>query len=89
MQEKEIQSLDLQKSLWKTYTSIGEGGPPTFKTTYELFFNTHLDQIFLKLLRVSLIVTCECTPDVLIEPLGVAEFGGDPIESLRGGLDFE
>lgn len=34
-------------------------------------------------------LTCECTPEVLRDPFGVAEFGGDPIESLRGGLDFE
>jgi len=33
--------------------------------------------------------TCECTPEVLRDPLGVAEVGGEPIESLRGGLDFE
>lgn len=33
--------------------------------------------------------TWEWTPEVLREPLGVAEFGGDPMESLRGGLDFE
>jgi len=33
--------------------------------------------------------TCEYTPEVLLEPLGVAEFGGDPKESLLGGLDFE
>lgn len=33
--------------------------------------------------------TCECTPEVLRDPLGVAEFGGEPMDSLRGGLDFE
>lgn len=33
--------------------------------------------------------TCECIPEVLSEFLGVAEFGGEPNESLRGGLDFD
>lgn len=84
MQEKEIQSLNLQ--------NLSEGPTPPLEK--EVLPPSKLPTSYssipiLKLLRVSLIVTCECTPEVLIEPLGVAEFGGDPIESLRGGLDFE
>ena len=40
-------------------------------------------------LPVNITFTCECTPEVLSDPLGVAEFGGDPKDSVRGGLDFE
>lgn len=33
--------------------------------------------------------TCECTPEVLVELLDVAELGGDVPDSLRGGLYLE
>ena len=51
--------------------------------------NKKFDKDTLKDLQVNITFTCECTPEVLRDPLGVAEFGDEPMDSVRGGLDFE